>query len=189
MANGIVSICNIGLIALGEDPIADMDEPYKTAILMKASYDRVRREVLEAFPWRCAKKQARLAASVSNKPVFGWDNAFELPADFVRMFQEQNASEPQWEVVGNLIFANTAAPFDCVYVCDLDDTTKMSPLLRRMIGLTLASELCEPFTQSTEKQRKIDAKLEAARAMAVTSSSQQASSEAWDIDVLLEARA
>lgn len=182
-----VSIVNIGLAALGEDPISDINSPYNRAIKMKAAYHRVRRKVLEERPWRFAKKLEQLAASAT-PPAFGYGNAFDLPADFVRMYDEVDDSEQDWEVVGNQVMTNAGGPLNIVYIFDHTDPTKYPPLFCTLLGLELASDQCEAITQSDAKQAKIDRRLSETKAAASTSSAQQANPREWDDDILLRSR-
>lgn len=182
-----VSIINIGLAALGEDPISDVNAPYNRAIKMNAAYDRVRRQALESHPWRFAKKLAQLAANAT-APAFGYGAAYDLPADFVRMFDDADDGEQDWEVVGNQVMTDAGGPLNVVYIFDQTDPTKYPPLFCTVLGLMLASDQCEAITQSDSKQTKVDARLSAIMAQAKTSSAQQANPREWDADILLDSR-
>src|SRR4051812_49288353 len=95
--DSIVSICNLALIALGEDQISSLDDPYKRAILCAALYDPTRRALLRAGKWNFARKQMQLAASAT-APLFDYGNAYPLPADFIDMWREADEADlPQYE--------------------------------------------------------------------------------------------
>lgn len=181
-----VSIANIGLSALGEDPIADINQGQKRAICMKGAFDRVLRALLEKHPWRFAKKLAQLAANPV-APAFGYGNAFDLPDDFVRMYDEIDDGE-DWEIVGGQLMTDGGGPLNIVYIAFIQDPTKFPPLFCMMLGLELASDQCEAITQSDAKQAKVDKRLSDVRAEAFTSSAQQANPREWDDDILLRSR-
>ena len=159
MAQGdsIVGICNAALIALGEDVITSLNDPTKAAILCSAKYDQERRELLASQPWACAKKQASLAANPT-APIFGWNNAYPLPADYIRMWDmddQRGWSNPKWEIQGDQILTDEDAPLNIEYIYDLQDPTLFSPLFAKTLALALAKVLAEPLTQSTERKQTV----------------------------------
>ena len=151
--DSVVSICNIGLIALGEKPISSLNDPVKTAILCAARYDQIRRAVLRGAPWNCGKKQTLLAASPT-APLFTYRNAFPLPADFVRMFNLPENDQATWEVIGNLLMTDEGAPLQTLYIFDLQDPTQFDPLLTEAIGQAIGAELARPLGR--DKSLKIE---------------------------------
>ncbi|HWK44923.1 MAG TPA: hypothetical protein VNT30_09390 [Stellaceae bacterium] len=187
LGDSIISICNTALFALGEDPISSLGDPTKRAILCKARFDPVRRAVLRAYPWNCAKKQAQLAAAAT-PPLFTYANAYPLPPDFLRMYDLPESDKAQWEIIGRQLLTDEGAPLDVVYIQDLTDPTVMDPLLVECIGDQLAAELAQPLTQSQAKQQGmltvLKGKLDAAR----LADSQQNSPVEWDEDIWLRSR-
>jgi hypothetical protein len=83
--DSIVGICNLGLVnGLGQDPISALSDNRKAAIHCNISYDPVRRAVLRAHPWDFATTRRQISASAT-PPPFGYANAYQLPADFIRI--------------------------------------------------------------------------------------------------------
>lgn len=193
LGDSIVSICNITMIALGEDLVTNVfpPDPSKRAILCAQRYDDVRRAVLRSHPWECAKKYAQPAAA-STAPLFSFDNAFPLPADCLRPLPlvdaDGNVIDDVYEQVGNAILTDASSPINLPYIYDLQDPTQFDPLLVQGIGYALAGELAKPLTQSRidrdEMLKIFEEKLELARAV----SSQINSTREWDVDVLLRSR-
>lgn len=185
--DSVVSICNIGLIALGEKPISSLNDPVKTAILCAARYDQIRRAVLRGAPWNCGKKQTLLAASPT-APLFTYRNAFPLPADFVRMFNLPENDQATWEVIGNLLMTDEGAPLQTLYIFDLQDPTQFDPLLTEAIGQAIGAELARPLGRDKslkiECEQALTAKLDIARLVG----SQENSPREWDDDVMLRSR-
>jgi hypothetical protein len=185
--DSIVSICNIGLIALGELPIESLDDPYKRAALCRERYDDIRRAVLRGHIWNCARKRAVLADAPA-QPLFGWQHAYQLPDDFLRVVKLNDNDLVKWEIEGDTLLTNTDPPANLIYIWDLQDTTKFDALLVQALGKTIAAELAEPLTQSDSKVqgllREVDDKTGQARSIG----SQESSPEEWDVDRWLRAR-
>ena len=194
MAQGdsTVGICNRALTgALGQDPIVSVFPPDNTkrAILCSLHYDPVRREVLRSNPWRFARAQVNLAASAT-APLFDWTNAYPLPADFIRMYNESSDQndQPNFQVFGPTIFSNDGPPLGIVYIQDVQDPTRFDALFAKLLALELALVLCKPLTQSDELLAQVEAQVKDARAAAWLATSQEASPREWDEDIWLRAR-
>jgi hypothetical protein len=182
-----VSICNLALIAIGEDPITSLNDARKAAILCQALYDPTRREVLEMQPWKFAKKQAQLAASTT-APLFTYDNAFPLPADFIRMYDEPEEDNPEYEIMGSMMYSNDDSPFDMLYIFDNQDPTMFSPLFVQTLAMALGAKLAQPITQSIDKENEMAGKFQNYLDSAALVNSQQESARELDDDVLLRSR-
>jgi hypothetical protein len=185
--DSIVSICNMALIAIGEDPITSLSDARKAAILCNALYDPTRREMLEMQPWKFAKKQASLAASPT-APAFTYENAFPLPADFIRMYDEPEEDDPEYEIQGTQMLSNDDSPFQMVYIFDCQDPTTFSPLFVQLLAVALGQKLAQPLTQNIEKENELASKVEAYLDRAALSNSQQESARELNDDVLLRSR-
>jgi hypothetical protein len=183
-----VSICNGALAHLGEDPIVARTDNTKRANLCAQFYDRVRRSVLRSHPWRCAKKRDALPA-LSVAPLFGYAHAYQKPSDYLRAMDLPEDDMPRWEIEGDTILSGEGAPLNIVYVYDLQDASRMDPLLVEIIELELADYMCMPLTQSVNKQQAIQQKLARKKAEARSVSAQEASVREFDEDLWLGSRA
>jgi len=182
-----VSICNIALTALGETTITALTDPVKRAILCRARYDDVRRAVLRSHPWNCARKSASFAPATG--PTDGrYNYAYLLPADFLRMVDSPGDELARWDIVGDTLQTNDGPAFFAAYIWDLQDTTKFDPLLVHAIAYSLATELCEPLTQSSTKLQLMQRKLQDKMGDARTIAGQENSPKPWDVDIWLRAR-
>jgi hypothetical protein len=188
------SISNLALAMLGEDPILSVDPPdaNKRGRAAAAFYDTARRAMLEAYPWRCAKRQAQLAAAAST-PLFTYAQAYPLPADFIRFYELPEDGLQRWEVVnllniGRCVVTDAGAPLDVTYVFDLTDCTLMDPLLVMTIACDQAAGMALPLARDMSLKTSLLADRDAYLAAARTASAQQASPRHFDTDVLLRSR-
>lgn len=187
--DSIVSICNLGLIALGQPAISALTDNRKAAIQCQARYDQIRREVLRAHPWSFARKRQQLAAA-SIAPAFGHRTAFTLPADFIRLVQvpQDETGGARWQIEGLQLLCNESAPLNLIYIYDCQDPSVFDPLFVAALGYAIAVELALPLTQDkalkAQMQQAMEGKLSAARLV----TSQDNSTEELDVDVLLRSR-
>lgn len=148
------SISNMALLFIGEDLIVNVSPPDNTkrAVLCSQFYDPVRRAVLEAAPWDCAKREAQLAASGTN-PLFNYAKSYPLPADFIRMWEWPQEGRPVWEIANNptvgrcIMSSVTPGPLPITYVFDLQDPTMMDPTFVLCLAYGLAGALALPLAR------------------------------------------
>ena len=187
LGDSVVSICNIALTALGEDVIVSLGDNTKRAILCNRRYDDVRRFVLTGSPWNCNQKQAQLAASAT-PPLFQYANAFDLPADCLRVDNLPDNDRAIWDIQGNQLLTDEGAPLNVLYGCDLQDPTLLSPMVVHCIAYALAVELAIPLTQKESKKAQLLKLFVEKQDAARLTDSQQNSVKEWDEDILLRAR-
>lgn len=185
-----VTICNIGLIGIGQDPINALTDNNKAAILCNLRYDQKRRETLRKHNWNFARRRATLAAN-STPPAFGYGAAYDLPGDFIRFYTEdedQTVPEPDWVIENGQILSNDDGPLEIIYIYDCQDCTKFDPLFVATLGEAIGAALAKPLTQS--KSEEDDAKARAGDALseARTAGSQENAPQVLDVDVMLQAR-
>lgn len=190
LGDSVVSIGNIALIALGENPVTSIFPPDNTkrAIVLSQRYDDVRRFVLRSHPWNCARKQAVLAASATTPP-FQWDYAYPLPSDFIRMSEGLPENDRAvWEIVGNQLCTDEAPPLDLDYICDLQDPTLFDPGLVHAVAYAIVAELGLAITGSVAKVAKAQQTLDGKMATARLVGAQDNAPEEWDADIWLRSR-
>jgi hypothetical protein len=188
----IVGICNIGLIALGEDPITALTDPTKRAILCSARYNDVRQAAIRNYGFGCCKALTKLAAAAT-APAFDWQVQYTLPADYIRVYgimdvQGNTLDSAEWEIVGPYLMTDQGGPLPLMYFFDLQDTTRMDALMSTVIGYELALEIAPAITRDEAKLARVtkmrDDKLRDGRfASAIEDSTKE-----WDVDILLRSR-
>lgn len=143
MSTTKVSICNEALSLLGAKSIQSFEENTETARRCASIYDSTRRTLLRMHPWSFAKKRMQLAP-VSTYPSFGYQYAFQLPSDFVRII---DTGLDVYEVEGRHILANTNL-INLVYVADEENEGIWDSLFAECMVLYLTNKLGKPITGS-----------------------------------------
>lgn len=158
-----VDICNLALLRLGQDKITALTGTDNRSVACNEFYDQSRQEVLVMSRpgWNCAKKRAILSAD-SSEPHFDYDAKFRIPTDCLRVLyisdSNGNPIRVSWERREDYILLNDT---DCyiVYIFNLENVDKMTPLLKRAIALKLAEYLCMRLKQSSKLLNEIKEEL------------------------------
>jgi hypothetical protein len=188
MALSELAICNLALIALGEDVVTSLDDNRnKAARLCKAAFPMVRDAVTARVPWACAGARATLAAD-SVAPAFQWQFSYTLPADFLRLRDIYENQYAEWETEGGKLLTNESAPLRIRYTRRLDDVTQIDAQLAEAISLALAGHIGPSLTQNESATQRCLALYEQRVRLAANTSAQQHSVVEWDSDVWLRAR-
>lgn len=144
-----VSICSNALLMLGKAPIADLNEASDRAQYCSNLYPMVRDGLLRKHFWNCAIKRV-LLSPMATAPAFGYSAQFQLPADFLRVYEVGNARAPitDFQIENRTILANaTALPLRYVWRNENEDTWDAS--LIHVATMTMAAVLAYPVTQSS----------------------------------------
>lgn len=135
----IVGIVNIGLHAIGANPISNMSGSQPNEVKAAAVWDYCLTELLELRDWSFCKTRVALTQN-STDPLYGYSHAYNLPSDFVRLARKRNpgtvrnqASLSSWqshivEASGGFIYADNDPPIypECPYKIEmLPDGTKV----------------------------------------------------------------
>lgn len=196
--SGEIDIYNVAASAIDQEPLNSPDQDNKLGRLCRSKIVNCRRFVLRAFPWNCARGRVQLAAETT-PPAFGYANQFLLPADFLRVFKVNNDRNAKWQVeglvdaggtpIGQGLLTDEGAPLQLLYIRDLQDVTRMDPMLLRAIGYDLAAEIAVAMTGEIAKRNSCLAVLGEIQAAARTAAMQENSSDEWDVDIWLQSRA
>lgn len=181
-----VEIANRALQLLGAKRITSLTEDSRNARAINAAYEPVKLSLLRKHTWSCATKRAQLAAS-STAPLFGKENSFPLPSDWVRSLPldpEYQYNDDDRVVEGRNILTNESAPLDLRYIYNVTDPNEMDASFREVFAAELAEALCEEITQSNTKMATIvvakkEALAEAKRANAIEKPAEQPPEDPW----------
>lgn len=151
-----VEIWNRALDLLGERiTILDETETNANANLCRRTYERVYKAVQRAYPWKCLKAQASLAADAS-APAFGYSFQYSVPNDFGRLLQvyreEKFVNRNPWQFLGGKIQTDIEAPLNILYLRYSDNPSEWDELLQDAITYRMAADMAESLTQDPTKK-------------------------------------
>jgi hypothetical protein len=121
---------------------------------------------LRIHPWNFAKTRVGLAANAVG-PEWGFDNAYTLPVDCLRLLEPSNDGNLQYIVEGRNIITDIGAPLNIIYIKQVTDVSVMDVAFRNALAAALALDVAESFTGTAAKvdqaaaiykQRLIDAR-------------------------------
>lgn len=179
MAN-IVEIANFALGNVAEQRITTLEDNSEPARLCLLHIAQSVREVLAMGRWKCARKPAELNL-LTEAPLFGWEKAFQLPVDFIRLvslndLDPDDIDEPIYEVQGRTLLTDEDVA-SIVYVRDLTvgdgNVNDMTPLLTKAAVLTLAAKLAWPLQQSRTLQENLEQRADLAVRKALAAEAQE----------------
>jgi len=105
-----ISMCNEALGLLGAAEITVGATTEQNYVYCATFFDDARDEILVAHRWNFAKKRAY--AIQTTDPLFGYDNAFTPPSDYLKILQIEEDPTAKFEIENALIITNegSAAP-------------------------------------------------------------------------------
>ena len=130
--NAALSLAELGRISSPGD-----DDP--RAREAAKHYDHVRQGLLEVHPWNFALARSSLAAH-GTSPAWGWNTAFVLPTDTLKVWAVNGADRHcRWGVERHqglrCIVTDLTAPLEIAYAADVTATGQWAPLFTQaMIG-------------------------------------------------------
>lgn len=150
-------IVNIGLRRCGANRISSLkNDTNKEAVAARDLYDEARRDLLNLHNWNFAVKRTQLTASASD-PTFGWDYAYPLPDDFIRMVSVHPHDDDESTIEYRLEFQSSddrvlvtnSNQIYIRYIFDMDDPNLMSAAFRDVLSWRMARELASALSKST----------------------------------------
>lgn len=149
-------LCNLALALLGQEAISSVNEDSRSGRLCRQFYSQVYDEVLRSHAWKCAKTRSALA-ELADAPAFGWDHAFQLPADCLRaLWLEELDYEFDIEQ-GSLLTNDDEA--NLVYIARVTPN-KLDSWAAKVIYHSLAVAMAYPLTQSLSLKQTLENELE-----------------------------
>jgi len=165
--NSKTEICNLALGMVGDMRInAYEDTDDLNSRLCRDYYDQTRDTLLRSTPWAFATKRAQLS-ELSPAPLFGEDNQFILPADFIRMislndhYAEAVTGTFRIEMVGEVkVLVTDEDGADIRYVFRNDTPSTYDAIFVRAMASQLASALAFPITGDARLTEMLHVKAE-----------------------------
>lgn len=151
-------LANRALAYLGEAAISDIaDVTSKPARVCNEIVDGVIDEHLREHRWNCAISRATLAELVA-APNHGFERAFQLPADFLRLLEvngEQfDGSDEYLEIEDNQRLLTNQSEAKVRYVRRIG-VAEFDPMLAKAVALGLAVEIAVPLTANLPLQGQV----------------------------------
>ncbi len=183
-----VAVYNMALDMLDEGPVTSPTDDTRPARLLARNYAQTRDEVLRAHPWNFATKRASLP-TLSEKPAFGWQRAFELPTDCLRVLPLTvdgclNGNPVAHEIEGRRLLSDASAPLRVRYIHRVINPGEFDPLFARALSARLAVYVGHVITGKQSYVERIsglyrDVLLEARRTDALEGTPQAPLGEDW----------
>jgi hypothetical protein len=173
-------IINLALLQLGGVTIAGVSEASRSAGVMAALWTPMLKDVLRDHAWPFAKK--RVTLTVTTTPVFGWDAAYTLPTDLMRMVCLGEPDEGlKWKIEGTTLVCNESSA-NILYVRYVDvatgpagasETGLYDSKFETALAYRLAAEGAEAITGRTGRREEMLKLYQTALTDAETISSQE----------------
>lgn len=156
-----VDLANDAFRLLGASRITAFDDGTKNANVITDIYDDTRQELLQ-FPWNFANKRLKLA-QLTVVPVFGFDHAYALPADWIYTVSVHNNDRGAGTILFKEEFQDDqnvlVSDADDVYIrftFNLEDPNRMSAKFRKALIAALARDMCIAITNSNTLEEKLE---------------------------------
>lgn len=154
----VIGICNSALAKVGAARITALDEGGKNANLCAELYEKCRDDLLRAHAWNFAAARAKLAQA-AEPPAFGFDRAYQLPADWIRCVaaEGEGGSVLVYRVEGGCLLSDAEEVY-LRYVRRVADVNRMPADFREALACLLARELAIPIAQSNTLEERLEAR-------------------------------
>ena len=168
-----VDICNLALDLLDIAPIQSIETPESDMEETLARwYDQTRRDALRRHPWNFATKRTVLAPSATD-PAFGWDTAFDLPTDYIRIkyinesvlvkdnpVPTRNYTIENDQILTGALNTSNTDQLMLVYISNFKNVTKMDSMFIQFLSTMLARNIAYKTTDSNTNVERLNSLME-----------------------------
>jgi len=144
MSASNIEICNLALAKFGDKKITTITVPTcKEERECKVLYPLMRDTLTSSHPWNFAMKRADITGSLTTTPAFGWDYAYTLPADCLRVweFSTEYTENPDFEIEGGLLLTDEEEDIYIRYLYQVTETGKFPMVYVNCLATLLGAEL------------------------------------------------
>jgi hypothetical protein len=145
MATTFVEIANRAITFLGAATITALDDDTKEGRAIKRLYEQTRDQLLRDHPWNFAIMRVSIAANTTS-PIYEYVNAFDWPADCLRVIEVE--TDEEWAVEARQIVTDAAAPLKIVYIHQVTDPNLFDSKFIEAYSLRLAADIAYDITAS-----------------------------------------
>ncbi|WP_424811458.1 hypothetical protein [Roseococcus sp. YIM B11640] len=188
MALTALELCTRALLRIGAQAIASMDEGTAEAEIASGLYAGTRDALLSAHPWSFATGQATLPR-LAARPTADFQNAFQLPAGFLRALSAGGPSLGRglaYRILEDRLHCD-ADQVTLTYIFRPDESSFPAFFAAALVA-RLSAEFCIPLTESTSRAQLLIGQAESEFRAARRTDSQQATVRAIDNFPLIQAR-
>lgn len=150
MAQSTVDVCNSALQRLGAASLTSLGDNSREARQCNIAFDSNRRAELRKNIWNFSIKRVQLAPDAA-APDFDYTYQFTLPSDCIRVLLT-NDTDLDWKLEGRKILTNRSDVLNLRYVADITDVSQWDPAFYDVVSVSLAIDMCEALTNSTNKR-------------------------------------
>ncbi len=146
-----IALCARALVRLGAKPISSFDDGSIEAEIAQSIYTPTRDALLSAYPWSFATQQTELNTLLAS-PLADYQNAFQLPNDFLRVMSAgtgQNSQGISYRIYQRALHTD----FDNIVLTYVFRPAEADcpAFFDQALIAQLAAELCLPITESTSR--------------------------------------
>ena len=142
-----IDIINAALSKLGEQALLSVADQSVPGRLANRTYKDIKEALLREYPWNFATKRIALTADAA-APVWGFDFAYNLPQDLLRLIQLDNDDDADWRNESGQIVTDKTSPINIRYVASVLEG-EMDATFREALAARLAMEWAEPLSQTS----------------------------------------
>ena len=151
-----VDIANFAIQLCGSEAVLiTLNDVNKEARLCRQNYDQARRATLQRHPWKFSIVRALVSLDSTETPAFGYTGKYLLPEDYIRVVSLNDQYSGDWVREGRHILYNSNADIQLRYVSDIEEIEFYDPLFIDAFVAELASRICYPIAQSSERLQMI----------------------------------
>jgi hypothetical protein len=188
-----LEVYNLAIDVIKDTALQSTSDPSATAKWMNRNYDQIVKELLRAYPWNFAKKFVSLSAE-AEAPEHTWTYSYKPTPGWLRVLPIRRGGNRfgtlvPYEVAGNRIYTNEAAPLKVVLIMDKTaNPGEWDPLFVRMVSASLALGMANKFTSKNKFIELASQMLTNARALAEQIDSFEGSPEPIESFDIIRAR-
>jgi hypothetical protein len=145
-----IKICTTALQLVGAEEINSLSDETREARICNSLYGTLKRDLLQAHPWRFAIRQEELNRLVA-VPLFGYAYAYALPADFLRFVGKNNPTSKH-QIFENKLYTDLTPVYASI---QYDVSEQHFPAyFERLLQLELAGLLAAALLEDENKTDK-----------------------------------
>lgn len=152
----VVQICNLALLKFGDISISQIDTPTTEAErACKVLYPLLRDELVAAHPWNFAMKRADISALLTITPAFGFDYAYTLPTDCLRVWEFYGKDDAEWVVENGLFLTNEEEEIYIRYISQVTEAGRFPPSFVECLATRLGAELAAKIADDRQMRQQL----------------------------------